>query len=153
MNTKLELARVADVKPLKEAAVAAFSSDFEEYGAFPPGIESMEWHRAEIEKGHYYKIQYDGELAGGICVIPSGDEHIEIKYFFILDSYQNNGIGSETMGLIENQYKHIKEWLLVTPYKACRNHHYYEKLGYKKVREIQPDPDNEFTVYEYVKVC
>jgi len=42
-------------------------------------------------------------------------------------------------------------WRLVTPYKAYRNHHFYEKFGYTKVSEIQPDPDNEFKVFEYIK--
>ena len=43
MSAKLELARVADAEALKEIAVAAFRSDFEQYGAFPPGIESIGW--------------------------------------------------------------------------------------------------------------
>ncbi|MCL9777185.1 hypothetical protein [Vibrio methylphosphonaticus] len=56
------------------------------------------------------------------------------------------------MELIENEYSHVPVWNLVTPYKAYRNHHFYEKLGYRKVGEVQPNPDNDFKVFEYQKV-
>ncbi len=55
------------------------------------------------------------------------------------------------MALIEKQYNKAKVWTLVTPYKAYRNHHFYEKFGYTKVGEIQPDPNNPFKVFEYKK--
>lgn len=90
-------------------------------------------------------------MAGGICVIPSKTNKIEIKFFFISDDFQNRKIGTKVMELIENKYNSATTWTLVTPYKAFRNHHFYEKLGYLKVNEIQPDPQNLFKVFQYVK--
>lgn len=84
MTIRLELAKIEDSEALKAISVEAFKDDFELYGRYPEGIESPAWHQSEIEKGHYYKIQFDGELAGGICVILSDSEQIEIKYFFHL---------------------------------------------------------------------
>ena len=55
------------------------------------------------------------------------------------------------MELIEKQYDWAKVWRLITPYKSYRNHHFYEKLGYKKVSEIQPNPDNVFKIFKYIK--
>lgn len=149
--TTLELAKYQDAESLKAISIAAFTSDYQLYGSYPPGIESLAWHQAEIEKGHYFKIQYSGELAGGICVIPSETNKIEIKFFFISDDFQNRKIGTTVMELIENKYSSATTWTLVTPYKAFRNHHFYEKLGYLKVNEIQPDPQNLFKVFQYVK--
>ena len=151
MTITIELAKIEDAEVLKAISVEAFKSDFELYSSYPQGIESLAWHRSEIEKRHYYKIQYNGELAGGICVIPSDNEQIEIKYFFISRNFQNKRIGSKTMELIEKQYDWAKMWRLVTPYKSYRNHHFYEKFGYTKVSEIQPDPDEAFKVFEYIK--
>ena len=151
MKTSLVKATSNDAELLKSISVQAFTSDFQLYGSYPPGIASLDWHKSEIEKGHYYKIVYDDEITGGLCVIPSSNNEIEIKYFFIADTFQNKRIGSTTMMLIEDRYKDFKTWNLVTPYKAIRNHHFYEKLGYSKIGEVQPESNNPFKVYEYRK--
>ncbi len=151
MKVKLDKAKVEDAEVLKAVSVLAFKSDFEQYGSYPPGIEALDWHKSTIDKGHYYKISYVGEVAGGICVIPSVNDLVKIKYFFISNTYQNKNIGSTTMELIEKKYSNARTWALVTPYKAYRNHHFYEKFGYSKVGEIQPDPNNEFKVFKYKK--
>ena len=151
MITTLNLAEIEDAEVLQEISLEAFKSDFELYGHYPQGIESLAWHQSEIGRGHYYTIQYDGELAGGICVIPSDSEQIEIKYFFISINFKNKRIGSNIIDLIENKYGWAKVWRLVTPYKSYQNHHFYGKFGYKKVSEIQPDPDKAFKLFEYIK--
>jgi len=151
MKVKLDKAKVEDAEVLKAVSVLAFSSDYEQFGSYPPGIESLDWHKSAIEKDHYYKISYHGEIAGGICVIPSVNDLIKIKYLFISDIYQNKGIGSKIMELIEKKYSNARIWALVTSYKAYRNHHFYEKFGYSKVGEVQPDPNNEFKVFKYKK--
>lgn len=151
MAVTLVHAKVEDAEALKAISVEAFTDDYELYGSYPPGIESLDWHKAEIETGHYYKILYGDELAGGIYVIPTDDDQIEIKYIFISGGFQNKRIGSATMELIETQYSNARVWTLVTPCKAYRNHHFYEKFGYSKVGEIQPDPNTEFKLYEYRK--
>lgn len=67
---------------LRNISVRAFKNDFEKYGSYLPGIKSVEWHLSRIKAGHYYKIEYDNNLAGGICLIPKGEKHMEIKYFY-----------------------------------------------------------------------
>jgi GNAT superfamily N-acetyltransferase len=151
MKVELDNAKVEDAEILKAVSVLAFTNDYEQYGSYPPGIESLDWHKSAIEKGHYYKISFDGVIAGGICVIPSVNDLIRIKYFFISDIYQNKSIGSTTMELIEKKYSNARTWALVTPYKAYRNHHFYEKFGYSKVGEVQSDPNNEFKLFKYKK--
>jgi GNAT superfamily N-acetyltransferase len=151
MKVELDNAKVEDAEILKAVSVLAFTNDYEQYGSYPPGIESLDWHKSAIEKGHYYKISYDGEIVGGICVIPSVGDLVKIKYFFISENYQNKSIGSTAMELMEKKYSSAKVWALVTSYKAYRNHHFYEKFGYLKNGEIQPDPSNEFKVFKYRK--
>lgn len=151
MKVRLDKAKVEDAEVLKPMSVLAFTSDYEQYGFYPPGIESLDWHKSAIEKGHYYKINYDGEIAGGICVVPSASDLLKLKHIFISDIYQNKRIGSTAMELIEKKYSNAKNWVLVTPYKAYRNHHFYEKCGYSKVGEVQPDPNNEFKIFRYRK--
>jgi len=151
MTVSLLQATSGDAQLLKSISVQSFTDDFEKYGSFPPGIKSLKWHKTEIKKGHYYKIIYENEIIGGICVIPLLNDEIEVKYLFISDFFQNKGIGSKVMRLIERMYCAYKVWSLVTPYKAYRNHHFYEKFGYKKIGEIQPDPQNPHKLFEYRK--
>ncbi len=152
MTTTLSLAKIEDAEMLKGISIEAFTGDYEQYGSYPPGIESLAWHQSEIKKGHYYKIQYNDELAGGIYVIPSDKKQIEIKYFFISEKYQNKRIGSTTMELIEKQYSTAIVWTLATPDKAYRNRHFYEKFDYTKIGEFQPDPrNNALKLFKYKK--
>lgn len=148
---RIPLAETDDAKRLKTISMNAFQSDFETYGEYPPGIPSVDWHRDEIRKGYYHKIEYDGNLAGGICLITCQNQEMEIRYFYISPEYQNKKIGTRVMALIEKKYKKIKKWWLFTPYKEFRNHYFYEKLGYKKVGESQPIENDAFTLFRYEK--
>ncbi len=56
MKVKLDKAKVENSEVLQAMSVVAFTSDYEQYGSYPPGIESLDWHKSAIEKGHYYKI-------------------------------------------------------------------------------------------------
>nr|WP_269809269.1 hypothetical protein [Enterovibrio nigricans] len=55
------------------------------------------------------------------------------------------------MAQAETLRNDITRIYLLTPYKAYRNHYFYEKLGYQKLGEFHPDPDDEFRVFEYQK--
>lgn len=148
----LQLASTDDIQMLQDSALKAFSGDYDKYGAFPPNIESIEWFQAAVSKKKFYKVVYDGEFAGAICVEGGEISCIEIKYLYIDLKFQNKHIGSKVMCLIESEYEHIENWTLFTPYMSFRNHHFYEKLGYIKVGELQPDPSDDFKLFEYSKV-
>lgn len=152
MKVQIILANKKSAEDLKNISINAFKNGFEKYGHYPPGIESLDWHLSEIKKEYYYQIKYENKLAGGICLVPTDKDHMEIKYFFIGSKFQNIKIGSKVIKLIENKYDSIKNRYLVTPYKEYRNHHFYEKLGYIKIGEIKENPDNDFKLYEYQKL-
>lgn len=99
---QLELASIKDAEQIKSISVKSFTPDFELYGSYPPGIESLNWYETEIEKGNYYKIICDGDVAGGIYLIPISADEMEIKFLFISDAFQNMRLGSTTMELIES---------------------------------------------------
>ncbi|MGF1832932.1 GNAT family N-acetyltransferase [Photobacterium sanguinicancri] len=151
MVAKLELASVADAVVLKALSMEAFTPDFEQYGGFPPGVDDIDWHLNQIKTEHYYKIFYNDELAGGILTVPINGVETEIKLFYIAGEFQDKQLGSQTIALIEQCYSATKKWSLVTPYKSYRNHHFYEKQGYLKVGEFQPEPDDVFRLFQYEK--
>ncbi|MCC4834860.1 GNAT family N-acetyltransferase [Shewanella sp. 1_MG-2023] len=150
-KSRLVLASAEDALQLKNLAVDAFQADFEQYGSFPPHIESTAWHLQSVEAGHYYLIKYGDEVAGGILAVIKNHQEIEIKYFFITPDFQDKRIGSQVVKQLESHYPRVTCWSLVTPFKAFRNHHFYEKLGYVKVGEVQPDINEPFWLFEYQK--
>lgn len=148
---RIPLAEIDDAETLKAISISAFQSNLEKYGHYPPGIESVDWHRDQIGKGNYHKIKYDDNLVGGIYLIPYPSQEMKIEYFFISPEYQNKKIGVTVMELIEEKYKEIIKWFLVTPYKDFRNHYFYEKIGYKRIGELRPDENNDFKLFQYEK--
>ena len=149
--TRIILTEDTDAKDLRDIAVKAFEDDNVLYGAMPPDIDSIEWHKFNIKSGMYYKIIYDSNIVGGIKLFYIGDGHYRLGTIYISPEYQNKNIGTEVIRLIESQYPQAKKWSLDTPYKNYRNHHFYEKLGYVKVGEERPQQKSEFTLFIYEK--
>ncbi|MDD1780328.1 GNAT family N-acetyltransferase [Enterovibrio sp. ZSDZ35] len=150
-DTQLVLATKNDASLLQDSALAAFQEDFNLYGGFPPNIESLTWFDECIENKQFYKILYKNAFAGGLCIEDAGEGVMDIRYIYVSDAFQNNGVGQAVMSMAETLLPNIKQIYLLTPYKAYRNHYFYEKLGFKKVGEFHPDPDDEFMVFEYQK--
>jgi len=62
------------------------------------------------------------------------------------------GIGAKAIKFLEQEFPEAKVWGLDTPYKSYGNHHFYEKMGYVKVRETEPINDKcGFYLYVYEK--
>ena len=142
-------AEITEAEMLKNISISAFKYHFEEYGLFPPGIESLEWHQDKIENEIYYKILYDGKIVGGVYLSFHPNNETKIEFIFLNPDYQDKKIGAKVMILIEEDHKETKKWSLLTPYKDFRNHHFYEKLGYQKVGETRPDEKNDFRLFQY----
>lgn len=149
---KIPLAAIGKAERLQAISVMAFKANFDKYGHFPPGIESIDWHQEQIQQGIYHKVIYEAHLVGGIYLSIHPNEEMKIEFLFISPDYQNKKIGLTVMELIEVQYKEVKKWFLLTPYKDFRNHYFYEKLGYKKVDELKPEENNEFKLFQFEKI-
>ncbi|MGF1724276.1 GNAT family N-acetyltransferase [Photobacterium nomapromontoriensis] len=104
-----------------------------------------------MAQGHFFNILHGGVLAGGVCMVFDGEQSVDIKYLYLGTAFQDKHIGSSVIGLIEAHYEQANHWSLLTPSKAYRNHHFYEKFGFVKINEFQPDPTDDFSVFEYVK--
>lgn len=64
--------------------------------------------------------------------------------------YQNQGIGAKAISFLENEFPDAKCWRLYTPYKNYRNHHFYEKMGYKKLEK--QNPEKKRMGFSYMKI-
>ncbi|TDQ36620.1 GNAT family N-acetyltransferase [Aureibacillus halotolerans] len=104
-------------------------------GPYIPGFDSVDMQKYHQWNEAYFKILFDGELSGVILISHTGREHARLDRLFIDPSWQDKGIGSTVITLIESMYPQVKLWTLDTFQKSTRNHHFYEKMGYKLAGE------------------
>lgn len=86
---KIPLAIIDDAEKLQAISVMAFKDNFEKYGHYLPGLETIDWHQEQIRQGIYYTIIYENKLVGGIYLSLSPNQEMKIEYFFISPDYQN----------------------------------------------------------------
>ena len=129
----------ADAAALTGVQTRTFDDDARRFGGQdcggPPGYDDVGWQLQIMQRGHYYKILCDGQIVGGIIVFNLGRGHYELGRIYLDPDYQDRGIGTQAMAFIEAAYPQAARWILDTPGWATRNQHFYEKLGYVRVRE------------------
>ena len=151
MNITFEHPTIADAEALVKLQILAFHDDARLYPGVmiggPPGYDSVEAMINELGKHYCYKIICDGQIIGGMTVFDEGQGHFHLDKIYLHPDYHNRGIGAQAMHFIEERYPSTK-WTLDTPLYAVRNHHFYEKLGYVRVGEIEAD---SITLVSYEK--
>ncbi|WML44563.1 GNAT family N-acetyltransferase [Neobacillus sp. PS3-40] len=102
-----------------------------------PVNETAEKLRENIERFFHYTIWLGNDIIGAIDIRPLDDSRLRLSKLFLGTKFQNKGLGSKLIKLIESEFPLIKDWSLYTPYLNKKNHHFYEKLGYIKIGEVQ----------------
>jgi ribosomal protein S18 acetylase RimI-like enzyme len=150
MRIAFKRATVADADELVAVQIAAFHNDALLYPGVeiggPPGYDSVEHMRMRIQEAECYSMMDAGRIIGGIVAFDMGHGHVHVGQIFIDPAYQNRGIGTQAMRFLEQTYA-ARLWTLDTPTWAVRNQHFYEKLGYVRVKE-ETLPDITLIGYE-----
>lgn len=135
---------------LTRIQVEAFANEVKQYDFAPPGYDSVDFQIESIKKFRYFEILSETKVIGGIIVKQIDRKTCYILRIFISPKWQNTGAGTTAMQLIENEFPKAKKWQLDTPYLSFQNHHFYEKLGYRKIGETKPE-SNGFYCFLYEK--
>ena len=104
-----------------------------------------------MDPGYCFKILLGDRIIGAFIIFkdyPQRGTNV-LGTIFLDPEYQNLGIGTYTMNYVHRTFP-AKQWRLDTPEWHIRNHHFYEKLGYRKVGE-QEEPHAGFTLRIYQK--
>lgn len=73
---------------------------------------------------------YDGEtLVGLIRTVSDKTTVCHIQDILILDSHKHQGIGTALMKIILDQYKDVRQVILMTDINDLRSNQFYQKLG------------------------
>jgi GNAT superfamily N-acetyltransferase len=138
---RFEKANEADIPELTEVMKRSFDDDSNRFlrrPGGPPGYNDgtfLERWGFSDEGGDCYKIVLDNEKAIGafIVFLPPNGKNV-LGTIFIDPEYQDQGIGTKAVQFIFSTFPG-KSWRLDTPEWTTRNHHFYEKNGFSKIRE------------------
>jgi GNAT superfamily N-acetyltransferase len=99
----------------------------------PPGYDSEQWQRKMMRVGDYYKILVGDEIVGGLIVFRKRPREYELGRIFVDPDYQNQGVGTQAMEFLGEEYPLAKRWTLGTPAWNRRTRHFYKKVGFLEV--------------------
>ena len=137
MKVILEKARVEDAELLIDIRNKSFYSDYLKYGECPGYNIALNHMKETILKCYCYKIIFDNKVVGNLSFTSEDNNSYYIGCLCVVPQYENKGIGKETIRLIEEKFSEAKIWSLETPKDKLKNIYFYEKLGYKIVKEPQ----------------
>lgn len=138
----IERAKEADAEEITDVAIATFREDnkLKPEGASmegPPGHDSIDSQRSWIKDCYYYKASLNEKIIGVCLVWKKSDDEYVIDGMSVHPDYQNQGFGQKIINYVFNEHKSVKKWSLSTPSFSKRNHHFYEKLGFVKIAEME----------------
>ena len=128
-----------DADELAAVSKRAFDGDVN-YGApgdgGPPGYDSPEWQAKVMgwRGATYFKVVLDGRIIGGALCFDQGQGNVYLGRVYLDPSMQNRGLGRQVMALVMAEYPSARVWALETPEWNQRTQHFYERVGYTKVR-------------------
>ena len=157
MDLIFEEATEQDIPDLTRVMTLAFDDDArkhlgQEKGG-PPGYDNGEFFRVWLlpyKESVGYKILSAGTLIGFVLVwiLPQGENILGT--IFVHPDHQDQGVGSRAWQFVEEHYPETTSWTLHTPGWASKNHHFYEKCGFRKIREEQQPDGMILWVYQKV---
>jgi N-acetylglutamate synthase-like GNAT family acetyltransferase len=144
-----------DIEGLTTIMTRAFDDDAQKHlgkaRGGPEGYDNGDFFRKWLfsyKESEGFKIIHQEQVVGGIIVwnLPGG--HNILGTIFIDPDFQDQGLGTATWQAIEAKYPQAKNWRLGTPDWATKNHHFYQKCGFRKVdSDALIPPEEGLTVY------
>jgi len=158
VSVQLDHATKEDIPELTRVMTLAFDDDSQKHlgkpKGGPPGYDNGDFFRKWMpyKESVTYKIIVESKTIGGIIVWIYKHGRNVLGTVFVDPDYQNRGIGTLAWSLIEETYPDTKSWNLGTPSWATKNHHFYEKNGFKKIREepVEDIPGGVSFIYSKV---
>jgi ribosomal protein S18 acetylase RimI-like enzyme len=143
LNLTLEPARADDDAALAGISRRAFDSDAAVGGSGPggpPGYDSADWQRQMMTQASaYWKLLLNGRLIGGAIVFTYPRGRYYLARLYLDPDYHRQGLGLRAMAALLDAYPEARTWRLETPPWNGRTRAFYEKAGFRVVRETAED--------------
>lgn len=140
-------ANANEIDRIVDMSRKAFGTDVSVGGAegnCPPDFDSVEWHNQMAQEGHLYQAMIGEKIVGAAILFPDeAGNSIYIGRIFIDSDYHRKGCGIRLMESIEKHYSFAAEFCLDTPSWNKRTRAFYQKAGYRVIKE-----ENGFLFYQ-----
>ncbi|MEW8972122.1 MAG: bifunctional NUDIX hydrolase family protein/GNAT family N-acetyltransferase [Mesobacillus sp.] len=148
----LKKASIEDAEELLALQREVFMPLYKKYNDHEtsPVTQTMERFTARFERGTYFKILFEGELAGSVFVYEKSPGLMRLHIINILEKYHNKGIAQAVMKRLELMYPEADAWELDTILAEERNCYLYEKMGYEQTGEAKVI-NKDLTIIRYRK--
>ena len=151
MSITLEKATESDMEEIWKMQVEAFKSLLEKYQDYDmsPATESYEnvLNKYKQPWTCYYFIIKNNEKVGAVRVIDKKDgSRKRISPIWIMPVFRNQGLGQLAIRELEKIYG-SHHWRLDTILQEQGNIYLYEKMGYKRIGDIENIKDGMDIVY------
>ncbi len=116
-------------------------------------FQSAEPIRNQLLEGYKYFIAYDNEPVGYLC-LDIRTEHLFISKIYLKHDTRGQGFGRSLM-LFAEEYAHqlkLPQLLLTVNKYNEKSITFYEKMGFKKTREVVFDIGNGYVMDDYEMV-
>ncbi|MFX1318201.1 MAG: GNAT family N-acetyltransferase [Promethearchaeota archaeon] len=152
---RYERATEDDIPAMTAVMTRSFDDDSQRFRGEPEGgpdgYNDGRFFQQWMQQGKCWKILLGDQLIGAFLIFVGYPEKGSnaLGTIFLDPEFQDQGIGSAVMDHVHRTFA-AKRWILDTPEWHTRNHHFYEKLGYRKIGE-QEEPHAGFTLRIYQK--
>lgn len=154
MNEKITYKNLieSDIEELTPIMKASFDADtrmhtdLEEDG--PSGYDNgkLLCFLMNLEDSESKVIYYNDEMIGEYTIIRKNDIYT-LDMLFISPDYESKGLGTRVLNDIEKSYDGVKTWIVETPSYSKRNHYFYEKAGFRRIREKIYDDGSKSLIF------
>lgn len=95
-----------------------------------PLVQTKDEIKAQFEDYFFLKTVESGRIIGSVRARMSGPDTCYIGRLIVHPDFQNQGIGTKLMEMIEEIFIKCNRWELMTGDKSYENIKFYEKRGY-----------------------
>jgi len=129
-----------DASKLLKIQKQVFQKYTDKYGEFDRNPADMSLSRMKFninyQFGQYYIIKKDDDIIGGLFAFEMDVVNtMKIAQFYILDWFQNQGIGTQTLNFIFDHNPQIKHCYVDTIYEEKHNLAFYRRNGFEIIDE------------------
>ncbi|MCC7300614.1 MAG: NADH-quinone oxidoreductase subunit NuoB [Verrucomicrobia bacterium] len=124
-----------DIPEILALQKIAYRSEAELYGddSVPALGQTMEEITADFERMIFLKAVVNGKIIGSIRGYRDGDV-AHISRVAVHPYFQRKGLATRLIKQIEQEVGDVRTYEAFTGHQSLRNHHLYEKMGYRQVR-------------------
>ena len=161
MNLKFRLGKLEDIKQLRAIALlsyGAFEKELtpENWDKFHKNLDSEDFYTKILQIAKCFVCEIDDKIVGVAYFVPSGNptaifesDWSYLRMVGVHPDYQGHGIGVQLT-------QHCIEYAIQTNEQIIALHtsefmdaarHVYEKLGFKKIKELEPLFGKKYWLY------